>query len=68
MLRYFSPEELLALFGFDPTTFRVYDDSRNSSMERMFGNRKCYELIGNSLNVIVVKELLHHLFSTKQGS
>lgn len=26
-------------------------------------NRKCYELIGNSLNVIVVSHLLHYLFT-----
>jgi len=68
MLRYFSPEELLAVFGFDPATFQCRNDkeeqggdSESNNGERMFGHRKCYELIGNSLNVVVVKELLQHL-------
>ena len=54
-LRYFSPSELLRLFGFSDTTeFRF---------PREMSNRKCFELLGNSLNVFITTELLNLLFS-----
>lgn len=55
-LRYFSPDELLALFGFDTLTFQ-FPPALGIS------DRKKYELIGNSLNVRVVKELLKLLLT-----
>lgn len=54
VLRYFSPSELLSLFGF-PYTF-TFPDGVNIS------NRKKYELIGNSINVTVVSLLVSHAF------
>jgi tRNA (cytosine38-C5)-methyltransferase len=49
-IRYFTPQELLRLFGF-PKSFR-FPAALNKS--------KCYELIGNSVNVEVVARLLAH--------
>ena len=52
-LRYFSPKELIALFGFPCfPDFQFPEDMKI---------RKCYELIGNSLNVKVAQALLEHL-------
>jgi tRNA (cytosine38-C5)-methyltransferase len=49
-IRYLSPSELLRLFGFPPTfTFPA-----------TLPQQKCYELIGNSINVTVVSRLLTH--------
>lgn len=50
-LRYFSPSELLKLFGF-PHSF---------TFPANVPRRKQYELIGNSINVTVVAELLKEL-------
>ncbi|RYH15273.1 hypothetical protein EON65_31985 [archaeon] len=55
--RYFSPTELLRLFGF-PASFTWPSD---------VSKRKCYELIGNSINVTVASRLLRHLL-TKTSS
>jgi tRNA (cytosine38-C5)-methyltransferase len=58
-LRYFTPEELLRLFGFDsplgspPGAFFPVDEKLTL--------RKKYELIGNSLNVTVASQLLRLL-------
>ena len=30
-------------------------------------HRKCYELIGNSLNVVVVTQVLHYMFGSRIG-
>ena len=49
-LRFFSPVELLRLFGF-PSHFHLPE-----SLSR----KKQYELIGNSVNVVVIKNLLQH--------
>lgn len=49
-IRYFTPQELLRLFGF-PKSFH-FPAGLNKS--------KCYELIGNSINVEVVARLLAH--------
>lgn len=55
--RYFSPRELLNLFGF-PNEF---------TFPPTLTNRKCYELIGNSINVVVAAELLTYLFNMSNG-
>lgn len=52
-LRYFTPRELLALFGFPHETFVLLP-------ETTLGRHKYYELIGNSVNVLVVSYLLAH--------
>jgi tRNA (cytosine38-C5)-methyltransferase len=54
-LRFFSPSELLHLFGFDATSFVV---------PAMISQHKWYELIGNGLNVLVAAHLLTHLFTS----
>ena len=54
-LRYFSPLELLRLFGFaEGPEFRF---------PKEMSNRKCFELLGNSLSVFVATELLNILLS-----
>lgn len=53
ILRYFSPRELLGLFGF-PESF---------TYPPQCANRQLYECIGNSINVTVVRYLV--LFSSK---
>jgi tRNA (cytosine38-C5)-methyltransferase len=52
-LRYFTPVELLKLFGFPPD----FQFPSNISI------KKQYELIGNSVNVRVIELLLKELFS-----
>jgi tRNA (cytosine38-C5)-methyltransferase len=52
-LRYFSPRELLNLFGFD----------EHFSFPVSCARKKQYEMIGNSLNAVVASELLRLLFS-----
>ena len=61
-LRYFTPSELLKLFGFNSL---VVSDSHNSfsfPMDKVT-IKKTYELIGNSLNVLVVTAVLKHVFN-----
>ncbi|KAJ7293950.1 S-adenosyl-L-methionine-dependent methyltransferase [Mycena rebaudengoi] len=60
-LRYFSPDELLQLFSFTPL------DSRTPSTQPFIwpdgvSRKTKYRLIGNSVNVRVVQELLSFLF------
>lgn len=50
-LRYFSPEEMLRIHGF-PSNFQFPDG---------ITTLQSYKLIGNSLNVTVVKELISYL-------
>lgn len=57
-LRYFSPEELLHIFGFPETI----------SYPSTVTNRKMYELIGNSLSVTVAGSLLKFLFARTRES
>jgi len=54
-LRYFSPEELLRLFGFDT-------DTGPFSWPAGVTTKSKYKLIGNSVNVHVVAELVDYLF------
>lgn len=63
-LRYFSPEELLRLFSFTPHL----SSGDLSASEHSFiwpegiSRKTKYRLIGNSVNVKVVEELLGYLF------
>ncbi|KAK0456781.1 DNA methyltransferase ZMET4 [Armillaria borealis] len=52
-LRYFTPNELLRIFDFDPLLFQWPDNVSRKTK---------YRLIGNSVNVRVVAALLDHLF------
>ena len=57
-LRYFSPSELLRIFAFNPPG----QDSTFFWPEGISEKSK-YRLIGNSVNVKVVQELIEYLFS-----
>ena len=67
LIRYFSPEELLKIFGFNlidgTNTFYTIlsTDKKYLFPVGKLSLRKKYELIGNSLNVIVVYKLLEEL-------
>ncbi|KAK0198144.1 S-adenosyl-L-methionine-dependent methyltransferase [Armillaria mellea] len=52
-LRYFTPNELLRIFDFDPCLFQWPDNVSRKTK---------YRLIGNSVNVRAVAALLDHLF------
>lgn len=58
-LRYLTPRELLSLFGFPDDSFIFPAD---------ISLRKRYELIGNSINVTVVSELLRYLLISSKES
>ncbi|KAI1784689.1 S-adenosyl-L-methionine-dependent methyltransferase [Ganoderma leucocontextum] len=60
-LRYFSPTELLRLFGFLPPSGGVQAGHRFVWPEDVSTKTK-YKLIGNSVNVRVVTELMNYLF------
>jgi hypothetical protein len=79
-LRFFSPDELIRLFGFADidksfsstyvSTSSLIDQEKKDIIKKSFfpehiSKRKCYELIGNSLNVIVVSHLLQFLFESE---
>jgi site-specific DNA-cytosine methylase len=49
--RYFAPKELLSIFGFPPSF----------TFPRHLTNRKCFEMIGNSVNVTVVARIVEYL-------
>ena len=58
VLRYFSPSELLRIFGFNPPGLQdsfVWPEG--------ISRKSKYRLIGNSVNVKVVQELIEYLFS-----
>ncbi|KAJ7226142.1 S-adenosyl-L-methionine-dependent methyltransferase [Mycena pura] len=63
-LRYFSPEELLRLFAFTASHSAGNSPSPSHSFTWPLGmSRKTkYRLIGNSVNVKVVQELINYLF------
>lgn len=84
-LRFFSPTELLRLFGFIPlkqsrkhlkrSSIDLEINSTSDFVENVLvdelpffppnmTNRKCYELIGNSLSVTVVSHLLNFLMKS----
>lgn len=70
-LRYFSPRELLRLFGFPvqcegnvQKEEEVKDETSSGfGFPVDFPRKKAYELIGNSLNVEVAAHLIHFLLS-----
>ena len=51
-VRYFAPSEMIKIFGF----------STNFRFPPSMSNRKCYELIGNSINVVVASHVLTFMF------
>jgi tRNA (cytosine38-C5)-methyltransferase len=55
-LRYFKPKELLNIFGF-PKDFEFPEN---------ISRKKQYELIGNSVNVIVIRHLLASILSVEE--
>lgn len=63
-LRYFSPSELLRIFGFNP---RGTDSAEPSNFRwpdtKLVSIRSRYKLIGNSVNVTLVQALIEYLFS-----
>ncbi|KAI0641168.1 S-adenosyl-L-methionine-dependent methyltransferase [Trametes meyenii] len=60
-LRYFSPTELLRIFAFLPPS--PHDDSRQTFVwPGGISTKTKYKLIGNSVNVRVVIELINYLF------
>ncbi len=71
-LRYFSPSELLRIFAFDTTRVesvsRLMDPSApglkraNSQWPDTVSLKSKYKLIGNSVNVHVVQQLIEYLF------
>ncbi|GJE94260.1 DNA methyltransferase [Phanerochaete sordida] len=58
-LRYFSPQELLRLFCFDPVSAA---GSGQFIWPETISNKTKYKLIGNSVNVEVVRHLINYLF------
>ncbi|KAJ6519200.1 S-adenosyl-L-methionine-dependent methyltransferase [Mycena sanguinolenta] len=60
-LRYFTPEELLRLFSFAPIPCSSSDEPSFTWPENVSRKTK-YRLIGNSVNVKVVQELIRYLF------
>lgn len=62
-LRYFSPTELLRLFAFLPPSSSSSDGMVGSFVWPEDVSQKTkYKLIGNSVNVRVVTELINYLF------
>jgi len=64
-LRFFTPREIAALHSF-PAYFKFpfHSESEFSTVDNL-SPQQCYKLIGNSLNVIVISELLKYLFKNK---
>ena len=60
-LRYFTPSELLRLFAFEP----LRRESPDSSFvwPDSTSKKSKYKLIGNSINVMVVRALIEYLFT-----
>lgn len=61
-LRYFSPEELLRLFGFNPRIDSLEPAYFKWPDTKVVRLRSQYRLIGNSVNVTVVQALIEYLF------
>ena len=59
-LRYFSPTELLRLFGFLPLS--SFPGDHGFMWPEDVSIKTKYKLIGNSVNVRVVTELINYLF------
>jgi tRNA (cytosine38-C5)-methyltransferase len=54
-LRYFSPREIANIHGFPKEEFDLF--------EKNFTRKQLYSLLGNSLNVLIVSELIKYLVS-----
>jgi tRNA (cytosine38-C5)-methyltransferase len=61
-LRYFSPEELLRLFSFAPPLTSTNLPEHSFVWPDGVSRKTKYRLIGNSVNVKVVQELVSYLF------
>ncbi|KLO06314.1 S-adenosyl-L-methionine-dependent methyltransferase [Schizopora paradoxa] len=65
-LRYFSPSELLRLFNFThpPDSSEVEGGLRVFNWPKDVSEKSKYRLLGNSVNVEVVRQLLEYLFES----
>lgn len=61
-LRYFSPSELMRIFCFQPAIREAADEAQNFRWPVDVSTKTRYRLIGNSVNVRVVTELVNYLF------
>jgi tRNA (cytosine38-C5)-methyltransferase len=61
-LRYLSPEELLRLFSFTPPLTSTHLPEHSFFWPDGVSRKTKYRLIGNSVNVNVVQELVSYLF------
>ncbi|KAJ7139445.1 S-adenosyl-L-methionine-dependent methyltransferase [Mycena epipterygia] len=61
-LRYFTPEELLRLFSFTPPLSSTDPPNHSFIWPDGISRKTKYRLIGNSVNVKVVQELISYLF------
>lgn len=59
-LRYFSPSELLRIFAFEPANMPTSEFT--FKWPQSTSTKSKYKLIGNSVNVRVVEELIRYLF------
>ena len=59
-LRYFTPNELLRLFCFEPPVSG--ESSQTFEWPSSVSTKTRYKLMGNSVNVHVVRELIQYLF------
>ncbi|KZT24696.1 S-adenosyl-L-methionine-dependent methyltransferase [Neolentinus lepideus HHB14362 ss-1] len=62
-LRYFSPTELLRLFCFLPPTSNPFGTKVSFKWPETISMKTKYRLIGNSVNVEVVRRLVEYMFS-----
>ncbi|KAI0757624.1 S-adenosyl-L-methionine-dependent methyltransferase [Daedaleopsis nitida] len=62
-LRYFSPTELLRLFAFLPSIGADTQEDTEFTWPEDISTKTKYKLIGNSVNVRVVTELVNYLFA-----
>lgn len=60
-LRYFSPDELLGLFNFTMSTTAI-ESGKPFVWPQNISTKTRYKLIGNSVNVFVVSQLINYLF------
>ncbi|KAI0344264.1 S-adenosyl-L-methionine-dependent methyltransferase [Trametopsis cervina] len=60
-LRYFSPDELLGLFNFTMSTTAL-ESGKPFVWPQNISTKTRYKLIGNSVNVLVVSQLINYLF------
>lgn len=61
-MRYFTPNEVARLMCFPVDVDDEHDDANRFSFPKATTNRQKYRLLGNSINVFVVSELIRILF------